>query len=109
ANVRDEWVVHDAALLRHRHALEPLRKSLADVLLDEALAADPAGKPLHRHRPPPHVRKHQRRDGLVVRGQLAFRDPVVWKKHFVWMRDRHGCSLTTSRAALSNRTPFSRG
>ena len=68
----------------------------------------PDGIALHRDRAAANVRQHDRRDRLVVRRELALGDPVVGEEHLLGMRD-HGRSLTTSRAALSVRTPSSRG
>ena len=41
------------------------------------------------------MRQHDRRDRLVVRGELALGDPVVREQHLLGMRDH--VSLTTSR------------
>ena len=89
--------------------LQPGREAVDDVLLQEALGADARRKPLHRDRPAAQVRQHHRRDQVVVGGQLALGDAVVGEEHLVGMRDGHGRSRTTSRAALSSRRPSSRG
>ena len=49
----------------------------------------------------------ERRDRFVVGGQLALGDPVVREQDLLRMRD-HDASRTTSRAALSVRTPRNR-
>ena len=41
--VGDDRVMHRAVLLRHLDALEPVRKALRDILLDEPLLPIPAG------------------------------------------------------------------
>ena len=97
----------DAVLLRHLDALEPVGKSLRDVLLPEALLADAGRVALHRDRAALDVRQDHRRHRFVVRRQVALRDPIVREQEFFGMRDHD--SLTTSRAALSKRTPIRRG
>src|SRR5215216_1863637 len=85
-----------AAVLWHLNTFEPLRKSLRHVFLKEAGRADAAVITLHRNRPPAQVRQHQRRNHLVVRRQLAFRNSLTRKQDFVRMRDHLG-STTASR------------
>ena len=63
---------------------------------------------LHRDGTAADVRQHDRRDRLVVRGELALGDAVVREQHLLGVRD-HGISRTTSRADLSVRTPSNRG
>src|SRR5438874_1714435 len=101
-------MVNDAVFLRHVDALEPVGEALRDALLPEAFLIDAGRIPLHRDRPPANVRQQHRRDRFVVRRELAFGDAVLGEQHFLGMRD-HGASRTTSRAALSKRTPSSRG
>jgi len=67
--------------------------------LMESLALDARRISLHRHRPAAQVRKHDRRDGFVVRRQLTLGDPIVWKEHLLRVCD-HDCSRTTSRGFL---------
>ena len=106
--VGDERMVDDPILLRNLDPFEPRRKSARYVLLPEPFPADAGGISLHRDRPPADVRQHDRRDRLVIRRELALGDPVVGKQNLFRMRD-HPISLTTSRAALSVRTPRRRG
>src|SRR5580765_7533760 len=97
-----------AVLLLDRYALEPVWKSLRDVLLPEALSPDPRRISLHRQRTTAQVRQHERGDRFVVRRQLALGDPIVREEHLLRMRD-HAVSRMTSRAALSCRTRSRRG
>src|SRR5690349_3975883 len=106
--VGDNRMMDDALLLGHFDAFQPIGKSLRNVLLPESLTSNPRRISLHRHRPAAQVRQHHRRDGFVVRRQLSFGDPVLWKEHLLWMGDHDG-SRTTSRGFLSVRTPSSRG
>ncbi len=108
SRVGGQRVVHDASLLGNLDALQPVREAAGDVLLDEALLVDPCRKPLHRDGALADVREHDRRDGLVVRRDVSLGDPVCGEEHFLRMGD-HGDSLTTSRGALSCRTPSRRG
>src|SRR5690349_10195812 len=101
-------MMHDTVFLRHFDAFEPDGKSLRHVLLPEPLPTDASRISLHGHRPASQVRQHHRGDGLVVRGDLAFGDLVVWKEHLLRVRDQDG-SRTTSRGCLSVRIPRSRG
>ena len=92
SRVADERMVHGAALLRHLDALQPLGEALRDVLLQEALLADAARIALHRDRTAADVRQHDRRDRLVVGGELALGDAIVREQHLLRMRD-HVVSL----------------
>src|SRR5688500_456288 len=80
-------MVDSAAVFRNFNSLEPLRKTFRDVLLKEAGHADAAVITFHRNRPSSQVRQYHRRDRFVIRGEIAFRDAVVGKEHFVRMRD----------------------
>ena len=59
SRIGDDGVVDDAVFLRDLDALQPIRKTLRDVLLPEALLADARRIALHRHRPPAQVRQHE--------------------------------------------------
>src|SRR5690606_20207898 len=72
----DDGMLHDATFLRNGRALEPLG-TLLQVFLEEPLFADPAVIPLHRDRASAKVGKHDRRDGLVVLGELALGDALI--------------------------------
>src|SRR5688572_28730600 len=101
-------MVYGTVLLRDFDPLEPRRKALRHVLLNEALFSDAGGIPLHRDRTARHMRHHDRRNHLVVLRQLPLGNSVVREQHLLGVRD-HASSLTTSRAALSVRTPINRG
>src|SRR5688572_5941704 len=101
-------MVHDAVFFRNLDALQPGRKALGDVLLPESLGADAGGIPFHREWPPAQMWQDHRRHCLVVRRHVSLGDPVVGEQHLLRMRD-HACSLTTSCAFLSKRTPISLG
>ena len=99
SRIADERMAHRPALLGHLDALQPTRESLRDVLVHEARLADARREALHRDRTRADVRQHDRRDRLVVRRELALRDPVLREHHLLGMRDH--VSFTTSRAGLS--------
>src|ERR1041385_8322967 len=84
-----------AILLRHFNALEPIGKTFRHVLLKKARRRDATMITFHRNGTAPQVRQHHRRDHLVVRGQLAFRDAVAGKQDLFRMRDHQ--STTASR------------
>src|SRR5688572_1060039 len=100
-------MIHRAALLRHRDAHQPVGKAFRDILLPKTLRPDAAGISLHRDRTGAHVREHHGRDRLVISGDLALGDAVVWKQHLFGVSDH--VSRTTSRGALSKQTPTRRG
>ena len=50
SRVGDERMVHGAVFLRNLDPLQPIRKTLRHVLLNEALLADAGRETLHRHR-----------------------------------------------------------
>jgi hypothetical protein len=91
SRVADQRVVHGPArlvvALLNLDPLEPARKPLRHVLLDEALLLDAGGEPLHRDRTSPDVRDHERRHRLVVRAQLTLGDAGVGEEHLVGMGD----------------------
>ncbi len=99
-----------AARLRHLHALDPAREVVRDVLVEEPLALDPVGEPLHAHRAGAHVREHPFGHPLVVGREVRLRDPVVREQHLLRVRQRDrvqdGTSRTTSAAGLSSRSPM---
>jgi len=61
--------------------------ALRHVLLDEPRLADAVRVALHRDGPGAQVCEHQRRDRLVVRSDVALRDPVLREQHLFGMRD----------------------
>src|SRR5262249_39732239 len=77
------------------------------VLLEKSLLADATMIPFHRDGTAADMWQHERRDGLVIRGELALGDPVVREQDLVRMRN-HDISRTTSRADLSVRRPSKR-
>ena len=87
ARVAHDRVVHDTVGLRHGHTLEPFRRALRHVLLEEALLADAVVKALERHGPPREMRHHDRGDQRVILGQLALGDAAVRKHHLLGVRD----------------------
>src|ERR1043166_10212798 len=89
-----------AVLLRNFNALEPLRKTLRHVLLKETLLGNAAMVALHRDRPTTQVRQHHRRDHLVVRGELALRDPVSGKQDLFRMSDHETTASSRGRRRL---------
>ena len=60
----------------------------------------PAGIALHGDRAAADVRQHQRRDRLVVGGQLALGDPVVGEQHLLGMRDHRPLPDDLARALV---------
>src|SRR5215468_9519145 len=88
-------MMYDPAFLRDFDALQPFRKPLRDVLLEESLFSDSGREAFHCYRTPNDVRQHQRRDHLVVACEFAFRDPILRKQDFFGMADHH-FSQTTS-------------
>ena len=69
------------------HPLDPVREVPADLLLEEAAAADPVREPVHGDRPPADEREHPRGDGPVVRDQVALGDAVAGEQHLLRMGD----------------------
>ena len=80
-------MVHDAILLRHLHALQPLGVAAGDVLLPEPLPSDAGGVALHGDGPALKVGEHHRGDGLVVGRELALGDAVLGEEDLVRVRD----------------------
>ena len=104
-------MVHGAVFLGHRDALEPGGKPLHDVFLKDSLLTDAAIEPLERDGSPEDVRKHQRRDHLVIRSKIGFGNAVIREENFLRVRDDdvlHELSRTHSRGRLSVRTSMSR-
>jgi hypothetical protein len=101
--------VHDGpAALVDLNSPDPVRVVVGNVLLEEPLAVDPVGEAHEAERPVAHVRQHPLRDVLVVVGQVRLRDPVLGEELLVGVGDldgHDGRSRTTSRAALSSRSP----
>ena len=126
-DVGDDRMMDGAVLLRHLDALEPAGKPFDTSFWMNPFLPMPAGIPLHRDRTAADVRHHHRRHGLVVARQLALGDglaaAVAGNRTFsgcvIMMRPSRcrprplrldsGVSRTTSRAALSGRSPSRRG
>jgi hypothetical protein len=56
---------------------DPVGQVLRRLLLEEHLAVDPVRIALHCERTVAEVRNERRRDALVIRKEIAFRDPVI--------------------------------
>ena len=69
------------------HPLDPVGEVPADLLLEEAAAADPVREPLQGHRAPADQREHPRRDRPVVGDQVALGDAVRREQHLLRMGD----------------------
>ncbi len=69
-----------------RRRRDPVGHPLRRVLLEEELALPPVGVALHRERPVLEVRDEHRRDRVVVREQVALRDPLVRPEELVQVR-----------------------
>ena len=80
-------MMNRAAVLWHFDTHKPLRKPFRNVFLKEARRSNAAVITLHRDWTATQVRQHDRRDRFVVRGQLAFCDPIVRKQDLVRMSD----------------------
>ena len=102
--VGDHRMMDDAVLLRHLDSLEPVGKSLRDVLLPEALLADAGRVALHRDRAARDVRQDHRRHRLVIRRQVTLRDPIIREQDFFRMGDHD----SPERANASRRIPSRR-
>ena len=57
-----------------------------DVLLEERLALDPVGEPLHRQWPLPEVGQHHRGDAHVVVDELTLGEAIGGKEHLLEIR-----------------------
>ena len=73
---------------RSSHSGKPFETSFCK----KPFFADAGRVALHRDRTAADVRQHDRRDRLVVGGELALGDPVVGEQHLLGMRD-HDVSL----------------
>src|SRR6266849_9214564 len=59
SRVSDQWMAHRPALLRNLDALQPLGKTLRDILLKEAFLANTAVVALHRDGTAADMRHHE--------------------------------------------------
>ena len=75
-------------------------KPFDDVLLQEALRADAAGKALHGDGTAAMCGSMTRRDRLVVGGELALRDAVVREQQLLGMRDHGDLSHDVARGLV---------
>ena len=88
-----DYLIKPFSLENLRHTVERCleRRRLSNELQREkSLRADAAMKALHRHGPSTEMRHHHRRDELVVRRELSFRDVVIRKHDLLRMCDRDG-------------------
>src|ERR1044072_243844 len=93
-------MVHDAVLLRHLDALQPLGEVARDVLLPERLPPDARRIALHGNGPALQVGEHHRRDGLVVGRELALGDAIFREEDLVRVGDhRYGITSCTRAPA----------
>src|SRR5690348_14379325 len=106
--VGDDRVMHNPILLRSLDALQPIRKALGDIFLNETFLRDASRKAFHGYGPLNDMRQHRGRDHFVIRGEVSLGNSVIRKQNLFRMRDHH-VSLTTSRADLSIRIPTSLG
>ncbi len=70
------------------HPLDPVREVPADLLLEEAAAADPVREPLQGDRAAADQREHPRGDRPVVGDQVALGDAVGREQHLLRVGDR---------------------
>ena len=115
--VASHHVLDRALAGRNLDPADPIGEVGARVLLEDPLAVDSVRKPLVVERPPDDVREHRPGHLLVVAGQIRLRyvrrkQDLVGTSDFDGAaprldRDAHeGTSRTTSRAALSSRSPW---
>ena len=85
--VGGEHVVEGVARFSDHLVIEPRRRPLGAVLLEEALAVDAVRVAHERQRPPPEMGEDGRGDLQVVLDQLRLEDAVMRPQHLVEVGD----------------------
>ena len=85
---------------------DPVGHAPRRLLLEERLAVDAVGPPLHRERPVAEVRDEHGRDAAVVVEDIALRDPALRIENAVGARQLH--LAAHSRRASSGSSPSAR-
>src|SRR5262245_40171006 len=100
-------MLNGTVLFRHLDSLQPLRETLRNILLHEALLPDAGRISLHCYWPVAYVRQHDRSDRFVIGSELTFGD-AIREEHFVGMSNYQLAPLTISSGFLLSSTPRSR-